>query len=155
MNYKIQKNPEGPLVDYSQLNTDPDEEMVRWCERMSNNIVKVLGKGRRENLYHKAFEVELKNNHIPYESEVVLPIMYKGQQISYGKADIIINRSLILEFKAIKKKLDSDEICQIKNYMESSGIRKGMVINFGRTSGINNSNTDFIYVNQEGMVYPV
>jgi GxxExxY protein len=152
MNYKIQKNPEGPLVDYNH--TDQDEEMVRWCERMSDNIVKVLGKGRRENLYHKAFEVELKNNHIPYESEVVLPIMYKGQQISHGRADIIINRSLILEFKAIKKKLDSDEICQIKNYMESSGIRKGMVINFGRPSGINNNNVDFIYIDDTALIYP-
>lgn len=39
--------------------------------------------------------------------------------------------------------------------MESTGIKKGMVINFGRTSGINGDKVDFIYVNEEGLVYPV
>lgn len=153
--YQIQKGPKTPLVDYSELCTDPDEEMIRWCERISNCISQILGKGRRENLYHKAFIVELKNNHIPFESEVVLPIKYKGEQIGHGRADIIINRSLILEFKAIKKKLDIDEISQLKNYMESTGIKKGMVINFGRVSGVNGDKVDFIYVNEESLIYPV
>lgn len=130
-----------------QLDETEDNILFTWCVNKGNEIVKTLGRGHRENIYHKAFEIELKNNGIQYESEYVIPIIYKNQQIGYGRADIVVAKKIILEFKAIYKSVGPAEIRQIKNYMEFTGLKRGIILNFAKGSDNDDDVIDFIYVN--------
>ncbi len=130
----------------SEQETSSNNKIFKWCITKSNEIVKTLGIGHRETIYHEAFCLELRNNGLSYESERVIPVIYKNQQIGHIRADIIIDKNFILEFKAINKTLGQSEVRQIKNYMNSTGIENGLLINFGKTS---ENIIDYLYVNNE------
>ena len=138
----------------TKVSIDPEEEIFKWCEKKASEIVNQLGRGHRESVYQKCFEVELKNHHIPYEVEVVIPINYKGFQVGFGRADIIINKQMILEFKATSKRLGMQEVRQLKKYMECTGISKGMLINFGNTNSVNGLGIDFMFCNKDDYIKP-
>ena len=96
-------------------------------------IYESIGRGYSECTYHRALEFELRSLGISYESEKIIPILYKGQQVGYRRADLVLN-DLVIELKAVSSlSKNTIEIEQITSYMEHLGIDKGMIINFGNT----------------------
>lgn len=88
-----------------------------------------LGRGHRENVYQKAIEVELRLRGISYECERVLPVKYKGHVVSYMRMDLVVNGNTIIELKSIKTLKEGDE-CQLKRYLNYSGMSEGYLVNF-------------------------
>ena len=89
-----------------------------------------MGPGFLEAVYHQALESELQNRGIPFQSQVELPLFYKGQQLEVGyQADLICFEAIVVELKAVH---DLKEIhqAQILNYMKATGIQVGLLINF-------------------------
>jgi len=95
------------------------------------DIYTSLGPGYNEVIYHRAFEVALRLSNIPYESEVITPVFYKGYNVGHGRVDIKL-ANIIIELKAINT-LNNDAIIQTKNYMNHYCISTGLVINFGQS----------------------
>ena len=95
------------------------------------DIYNSLGPGYNEVIYHRAFEVALRLSNIPYESEVVTPVFYKGYNVGHGRVDIKL-ANIIIELKAINT-LNNDAVIQTKNYMNHYSISTGLVINFGQS----------------------
>jgi GxxExxY protein len=90
-----------------------------------------LGPGFLETVYHAAIKIELANRKIPFESEKSLPIFYKGQQLDTGyRADLICYDQIVVELKALDR-LTSKEEAQMLNYLKATGMRVGVLINFG------------------------
>lgn len=93
-----------------------------------------LGNGFLEAVYQAALKVELKNRQIPFESEKSLPVFYKGQKLGVEyRADIICFGQIIVELKTLDR-LTSKEEAQILNYLNATGLRVGVLINFGSRS---------------------
>ena len=113
---------------------------------ITNDIYNSLGPGYNEVIYHRAFEVALRLNGINYESEVVCPINYKGHCVGHGKIDLIINKSLIIELKAITNLNNNEVFIQIKNYMKQYNINEGLIINFGQVNKSNYGETSIKYI---------
>lgn len=101
-------------------------------EEISKEIYAELGPGHRECVYHRAFELELRARGIHYECEVVVPIFYKGSFLSHMRLDLVVDRSTIVELKAIRA-IKDEEIQQLKRYMQTTGLAKGVLVNFGTT----------------------
>ena len=80
-------------------------------------------------MYHRAFEIELRNRWIDYECEVVVPIFYKGHFISHLRLDLVIAKTYIVELKATKS-LKEEDTAQLKRYMKATGISNGILVNF-------------------------
>ena len=99
---------------------------------LANEIYTTLGPGDSERVYHNAMEVILREKGIHYESERIIPILFKGHVIGNLRADIVINRSIILEFKTIKNLNESTEI-QAHNYLNLTGLETAYLINFPPT----------------------
>ena len=59
-------------------------------------------------------------------------ITYKGNDVGAYLADIIVERSVVIELKAFDGQIIAAHIGQCLNYLRASGIHKGLVINFGR-----------------------
>ena len=98
---------------------------------ISKDVYSILGNNYPEHIYRNALCHELVLRNIPHNSEVVIPIIYKGYQVGFGRADIIIENSIILELKAIASLRDKD-VTQLRNYMKMSGIVEGCLINFSK-----------------------
>jgi len=93
-----------------------------------------LGNGFLEAVYQEALEKEFKLRNIPYVREHTIHIRYKGEVLSkYYIADFICYESVIIELKAVSELTKSHE-AQLLNYLKATGIKKGLLINFGSTS---------------------
>ena len=97
---------------------------------MSKNIRRQLGPGYLESVYKNAMVVELRRNHIAYETERPIRVYYDHVVVGNFKADIIVEERLVLELKAVQSLSVAHEI-QLVNYLTATGIDDGLLINFG------------------------
>ena len=89
-----------------------------------------LGPGLLESSYHTCLCRELALRQIPYQSQVDLPIEYKGVQIAKGYViDLLIEDSLIVEIKSVQKLLPIHS-SQLMTYMRLQELSSGILINF-------------------------
>lgn len=92
-----------------------------------------LGAGHLESIYHAAMAVELRLAGIMYESEQVMPVTHKGNYVGMVRADIIVNKECVLEFKISGKLEDAKQ--QARQYMKLQGIKYGYVVMFPKVDG--------------------
>jgi GxxExxY protein len=90
-----------------------------------------LGSGFLEPVSQEALAIELRNQSVPFEREVALPVLYKGSQLPCTyKADFVCFGEIIVELKALAA-LSTREQAQMLNYLKATGLRRGLLINFG------------------------
>jgi GxxExxY protein len=93
-----------------------------------------LGCGFLEPVYQEAIEIELMNHGIPFIAQKDLLILYKNKPLKKSYiADLVIYESIIVEIKAISHLTSIDE-AQLLNYLKATGLRVGVLINFGSNS---------------------
>ena len=90
-----------------------------------------LGAGFAEAVYQEAMEVELRLRGIPFARQVPLKISYKGTALaSEYRADLVCYGRIVVELKAIRE-LAGREEAQVLNYLKATGLRVGVLVNFG------------------------
>ena len=90
-----------------------------------------LGRGFLEPVYQEALEVELSRRRIPFQSQERLLIRYKGQTLKKEYApDLILFGQIIAELKVLDR-LTGTEEAQLLNYLKATGMRVGLLLNFG------------------------
>ncbi|HUT03431.1 MAG TPA: GxxExxY protein [bacterium] len=90
-----------------------------------------LGHGFLEAVCQEAMEIELQSQGIPFEGQKPLQIHYKGKLLAKEYfADIVCYGQIILELKAADRLSDKDR-AQILNYLKVTGLRVGLLVNFG------------------------
>jgi GxxExxY protein len=93
-----------------------------------------LGIGFKENVYKDALEIEFRNNNVSYCRERQFKIEYKGIILPHKYfADFIVYDQIILEVKSSTSIVDNF-IAQTINYLKASGLRLGIIANFGEKS---------------------
>ena len=97
-------------------------------------IHRQLGHGFLEAVYQEAAMVELPIRGIPFEREIALPVKYKNTLLpTHYRADFVCFSEIIAEFKALSR-LTSIEEAQLLNYLKATGLKRGLLINFGAPS---------------------
>jgi GxxExxY protein len=93
-----------------------------------------LGHGFLEPVYQAALEREFRLQGIPFQREVGIPVSYKGNplDVSY-RADFVCFRNIIVELKALQK-LSTVEESKVLNYLKATGLKRGLLMNFGAPS---------------------
>lgn len=93
-------------------------------------VYKELGPGLLESIYEKALIFELRSRGMTVESQVEVPITYKGQLLnSELRLDLIVNNSIIIELKSVDE-LKPVHYKQIKTYMKLLNKKDGILVNF-------------------------
>jgi len=83
-----------------------------------------------ESAYEARMVYELQKKGVNIQSRVTLPVIYDGEQINIGyKVDLLVNKCVIVELKAVEKIQPIFE-AQLLNYMKLSGVRLGYLLNF-------------------------
>ena len=98
-------------------------------------VEKELGNHYRENIYQFALYIELNLNGYLVQTEVMIPIYYKGVYVGFERADIVIYNQegkiqYILELKSQNSRLASKEIMQLRKYLKNTGCEMGILVKF-------------------------
>jgi len=89
-----------------------------------------LGPGLLESIYELCLVRELVSRNLNVKSQVVIPLIYKGELLSKDfKIDILVDDAVIIEVKAIEAILPVHE-AQILSYLKLADKRLGLLINF-------------------------
>ena len=119
----MEVSPDDMFYPYSE-----DTEKIIDC---AFSVANYLGTGFLESVYQRCLEIELENAGIPFESQKDLHIYDKGQDIGLMfRADIVVDKKIILELKA-KSNLKAEDEAQIIHYLRATGYRLGLLMNFG------------------------
>jgi GxxExxY protein len=104
------------------------------CYRIIGACMEVhseLGAGFLEAVYQEALSIEFDEREIPYLSERRLDVFYKGERLNkFYAADFICFDRIIIEIKAIEG-LTDEHLSQVLNYLKPTGMKIGLLINFG------------------------
>jgi len=74
--------------------------------------------------------VELDERGIPAESQILIPVHYHGHDLGMGfRADIIVDRSLLLELKSVKE-ISPLHTSQVMTYLKLLRLKRGYLLNF-------------------------
>ena len=97
-------------------------------------VQSTLGEGFLEAVYAEALSLEFRERNIPFEKEKELRISYKDKILEKKYvADFVCYSSVVIELKALSA-LTSQHESQLINYLKATGIRVGLLINFGESS---------------------
>lgn len=94
-------------------------------------IHQALGPGLLESTYERVLAYELRKRGFHVETQVAVPLRYEDVLIEEGfRADIIVNGTVLVELKSVEK-LSPVHKKQVLTYLKLTGIRLGLLINFG------------------------
>jgi GxxExxY protein len=110
------------------------EVLERDCTReiigAAVEVQRFLGVGLLESAYAAALEIELADLGLSFEREVAVHGRYKSRDIGLlYRADFIVERSVVLEIKALEGTSDAHR-AQLLSYLKVSGHKIGLLINF-------------------------
>ena len=94
-------------------------------------VYREMGSGFLESVYQECLEKEFIRRNIPYVAKCQLTLTYKGDLlIQTYEPDFVCYEKIIVELKAVKE-LASDHEAQLINYLKATGLRLGLLANFG------------------------
>jgi GxxExxY protein len=88
-----------------------------------------LGSGLSEATYAAAARIELAAREIPFESEKLLPVRYRGHLLGHHRVDLLIGDQLVVEIKSVEA-IHSVHVAQVVSYLRLTGSRLGLIVNF-------------------------
>ena len=92
----------------------------------------VLGYGFLEKVYENALLVELARRGLRVDAQKQLKVKYKDAIVGDYVADLTVDDKVIVELKADNAYSKQHE-AQLLNYLKATGLKVGVLINFGRT----------------------
>lgn len=109
------------------------EDLTEQIIGCAMTVHKTLGPGYLESVYKNALLIELQRHGINAVPNHRIPVHYQGEPVGDFVADIVIENAVILELKAAQDIHASHEV-QLVNYLKSTGIEIGLILNFGASS---------------------
>jgi GxxExxY protein len=88
-----------------------------------------LGPGFLEGIYERALEMELSAANLNFESQLRVPIHYRGQLVGVHRLDLLVEASIVVELKAVSTVLDA-HLAQLRSYLKATDTRIGLLLNF-------------------------
>jgi len=75
----------------------------------------------------------MENQSIAFSREYEMGLTYKGISVGTRRVDFFVEEKIMVELKAVVN-LEDVHLAQAINYLEASGLKIGLLINFGNTS---------------------
>jgi GxxExxY protein len=91
-----------------------------------------LGYGFLERVYHRALQVELLRRGFRVELEKRITVRYKDVVVGEYDADLLVEDVVLVEVK-IAPQYDKRDEAQLLNELKATGIKLGLLLNFGRS----------------------
>ena len=102
------------------------EKIIGCAYRVYNKI----GFGFLESVYEKCLIIELRNAGLTAEEQKEIKVYYEGQEVGDFKADIVVEDTVIVELKSVRRIIQAHEV-QLVNYLVATNKPTGLLLNFG------------------------
>ena len=116
-----------------------DNSLTQQVIGCAIEVHRTLGPGLLETVYEVCLCRELAMSGIPFVRQQKIPVFYKGKKVDCDlRIDVIVDRSLALEIKAVYQILPVHE-AQLLTYLRVAGLPLGLLLNFNEptmTDGI-------------------
>ena len=112
--------------------TEPSVELDEIARTVIGAAIEVhrhLGPGFLESPYEAAMAIELAHCDLYFERQVPMPLFYKGHPIAEPRLDFLVERSLVLELKAVDS-IHAVHVAQVVSYLRAGHFQLGLLINF-------------------------
>jgi len=94
-------------------------------------VNRYMGSGFLEAVYQECLAIEFADRGIPFVAFQPLSMTYKGSPLRQRyQADFVCFDKIIVELKAVRS-LAPEHRAQILNYRRATGMRLGLLVNFG------------------------
>ena len=102
-------------------------EIIGACFEVYNQ----MGCGFLEPVYQECLEKEFAIRGVPFRRKLELKLQYKGQPLSKKYVpDFLCFEKIIVELKAVQALLGKHQ-AQVHNYLKATGMKLGLLVNFG------------------------
>jgi len=108
------------------LHKDITDKIISCFYKVYNK----LGFGFLEKIYERALLIELRRAGLQAEDQKPVKVYYDEYMIGDFTADILVNEKVFVEIKACKALCEENEL-QLINYLKSTIIEIGLLLNFG------------------------
>jgi GxxExxY protein len=112
--------------------SEPDEELDRVARKVIGAAIEVhraLGPGFAEGVYEQALAIELGLRGVAFDRQVPVHVEYKGHEVGEGRIDVLAERCLVVELKAVEVLLPQ-HVAQVVSYLRATRQRLGLLITF-------------------------
>jgi len=109
----------------------PEADLSEKILGAAFTVHNTLGVGFLEKVYENALAHELRRAGISVEQQKPVQVRYNGMVVGDYQADLIVDARVLVECKAVSG-FDPTHEAQILNYLRATGIRVGLLLNFGR-----------------------
>lgn len=114
----------------SQARVFPHEKLTETIIGAAFKVHNRLGHSFTEKVYENALFKELTSQGLEVEKQKQLTVNYGGEPVGTFYADLLVDRKVILEVKAVKI-LEKTFEEKLLHYLKVSGLEVGLLINFG------------------------
>lgn len=87
-----------------------------------------LGAGLPERFYHRAAEIELAREAIPFASKPAFEVSYEGERLGFVYPDLVVRGHLVVELKAVEALLPIHHT-QALTYLTATGMALALLVN--------------------------
>ncbi len=106
------------------------EELTQKIIGCAMTVHRTLGPGFLESVYQNALAHDMRKAGLEVECERRLQVKYDGIVVGDFSADMIVNRTIIIENKVVQTLIPAHAV-QLVNYLTATGIEIGLLLNFG------------------------
>ena len=94
------------------------------------DVYDALTYGIPESAFRRALHIALRDLGVNFETEVHLPVYFRGELVGKYRADLIVENKVIVEIKTAPRIVEA-HTDQLSGYLKISQLQVGLVINFG------------------------
>lgn len=106
-----------------KIKNDPLTEKIIAC---AYKVDSELGPGFNEKIYHNALKIALREDELRYETEKEYKVSYQVKQVGTLKIDLIVEKNVIVEVKALTDNIPKVFEAQILSYLKVTGYNVGL-----------------------------
>ena len=115
-------------MQQNEMVPDQISECIIGC---AFRVLNTLGSGFLEKVYENALAHELRKTGLHVSQQHTITVRYDGVTVGEYAADLLIEGTILVELKAVKA-LDRVHTAQAINYLKATGLRVGLLLNFGK-----------------------
>ncbi len=119
MSYPKQSYPHSELT----------EQIIASAYRVGNE----LKNGLNEKLYENALCIDFASHSLSFSQQKQFPVYYLNKLCGTLIPDLIVENKVIVDTKVVKE-INNEHIAQMQSYLNITGLKVGLLINFKYTS---------------------
>jgi len=106
------------------------EDITKTIIGVFYDVYHELGYGFLESAYHSSLVIALSEAGLKAESQLPIPVWFRGHIVSEFRADLLVGGIVLFELKAART-LDPSHEAQLLHYLKATEIEVGLLLNFG------------------------